>query len=409
MKLSKKNILVFRIITTFCLVFFILSEYFPPFKVIDGYPIKHIVVIAYVIYFGFNYIFYKKRTNYRSIENKYLLKNFSLLFIPIFILFLISLIKQFILGDLELYTLKEMYFLIIPILFVLVVYLYENNVESYMNILFLVSIICFISIFAPSGKLTIGNIMECFNLKKTLLESKTPIESNLGQYFFLCSFYFFSNKKNIRGLVSILFVILCSKRFSIVFSLLLIPFYIYINFKKHHNKKIIPSNLFVLFINILFVVSPLVIYNLYLHPNFATDFYNYTGLRLDNFVMARNTIFDLSMSKGGMFAGLGSVTNILESYNKSGMTNLHNDLMMIFMDCGFIGLLSFVYYYFKFSRYNLYSFFIMTFIMVQLLSAHYLGRGGLGFWIIGLLVMVSFNKINIESKNLFEGDFKHEQ
>lgn len=384
-ELTRKSLRLFRNITHFTLMILILLDGFPPFNILNTYYARHILCAIYIFYFIF-YILNKCDFKLKlTIECKNVL-------IAIFILWLISFVKQITKGIIGVYTLKELYFLIVPLLFVYIIFTFDDQIDSYIKVIFYTLSFCFLFTFISNGKLNIQTIVECFNIFKTMIDSMTPIESILGNYFFLTYFYFFYRKKYVLTVASAFFVILCAKRFSIVFLFLSIAFFLFVRKKGTINFSSHPSKLAFWLTVGLFIYMPIQLYILYSNPQFSIVFSKITGLDLTYFSMARNLIFELAMSSGANFAGLGSVTNILEHFNIPGMTNLHNDLMMLYMDCGIVGLVAFAYYYFKLCNQNWITFFIMIFVFIELFTAHYLGSGTLGFWIIVYFLVFYFNR-----------------
>lgn len=366
------------------IVFFILLEYFEPLNFLDKLYFKHILALIYIIFLGFNTL---KKSNIKYLK--------YIIFLSL-ILLIISFFTQLLNNSFGMHTIRELYFLIVPIFFSSIFITKVENFDRYIYAIFFTTIFCFIYSFASSGKLTFDNIKLMLNIFDNLINSNTVIESNMGQYFFLFSFYFFYRKKYFSGLVSTFLVFICAKRISMIFVLLFIPFFLYSNHckktNKLNNKKLVQFLLFAFFVAITLVIN-----NLYSDSSFAQYFYQKTGLNLTTFTMSRDQIYSLATTSTIKYYGLGGTTQILEYYNYSGMTNLHNDLLMIFLDCGIIGLISFAYVFIYKMPKNIYSLFLITFCLFELLSAHYLGRGGLVFWTILYSLLLYFNKMEIKS------------
>ena len=100
-----------------------------------------------------------------------------------------------------------------------------------------------------------------------------------------------------------------------------------------------------------------------------------------------NTVIDAKLTN----YGLGTVTDFLEARNYSGQTNMHNDILRIYMETTIIGSFAFTRNYFKVSSRNWYSYFMMLFIFVELFVAHFIGPGSVSFWIVAYLAIFSFN------------------
>ena len=345
---------------------------------LDSYYVKHILVLCGIVAL---FVYTKIECDKNNIpHSKVLSKEFKIITIMAIIFVLISLYKMSISGNFGIYLIKQIYFILTPILFVsLSCYCCKESLSKFVNVLFFVSLFCFVCNYILTGQLTIQGILSAFNIKNTLISSTTQIETNMAQYFFMCFFVFMCDKKYLKSLICFIFVILSAKRFSIIFLFLSLIFFILTskNLKQKDKNYYVVSWILIS----VFVIATIAVYNIYNDVSFPITFKEKTGLDLTEFVMSRNKIFLLVYNSEVKYSGLGGVTQTLEMYNIEGMTNLHNDFLMLFMDCGLIGVIIFTVMFVKLFKHNKYSIFFGTFILTQLFSTHYLGSGGLIFFI----------------------------
>lgn len=376
----------------FLICFIILIENFSLLKILDQYFIKHILIISFLLLTLIYLIFYSKiyEVKFSSIISR----EAKLMLILTLILFLISIVRQIYYEKFGLFTFKQLYFLIVPIFVSSMFSLNRKNIRKYVNIIFFSTLFCFLYFTISNGLLNAQNIAASFNLIKTLTESITPIETNMGQLFLLCFVFYLYDRRYILAIITSFFVILSSKRMSIVFLFLTPLFFAAIALSHYFKIKRKPLNnykIISLIIIFAFGFGTMFLYNLYLDSSFGLEFYMATGLDLTKFSMSRDQIFTLAMSKGGHFAGLGAVTNILEEFDIPGMTNLHNDILMLYMDCGFIGMTVFLIIFIKMFKVSKYSLFLCLYLFVELFTAHYLGSGGIVFFSCFYIITRYFN------------------
>lgn len=370
----------YRYIFVFVMAFFILCEYCKPFMWLDSLMIKHILLACVMFLFGIN-ILIKKHTFRFFSEIKTIL-------ISSFVLFSISIIFQGINGHLQLYTLSEMYYLIIPLLFCFIIFNYDKteNIDFYCNIMLFICLISFMVSRIYTGTLTIRNFIEMFNFKSLFIDSISPmIESDLSNFFLLLFIYFLYRKKNIQIILSGLGVFLGYKRFAVAFLIIIIIINIFIPKYKKVNKILFWITI------ILFILAPFSVFYM-CNDNFAAWFYLKFGIDFNMFTMTRFDIINTVIDANLINYGLGTVTNFLEIRGIPGQTNMHNDILRIYMECTIVGSIIFTYSYFKITKNNYYSFILMFFIFTELFVAHFIGPGTTSFWILAYMIIFYFNQ-----------------
>lgn len=379
-RLNDEERLVYRIITAIVICLYILSEYVPALQKIDNLHLKHYFLIGWTLFLFFNCLSKGIKID----------KDIISILACTGILFFISIIKQVYYGKFKFYSLEEIYYLILPFLFVYIIYIINGtrDFDFFMHCIFWCSVLAFLLRFYD--QLTIQNLLSQFNIVNTIVTSLTVFESDLGLFFTFCFFYFIVYKRYVLTFISILFIILCAKRINIIFMIL--TCFLYIIFRKRTLTKKINNLTFCIAI-LFFTVIPIILYVVYSNGTIISWFFEKTGLDFNQFSMARFQIFELLSKTNSEIDGLGAVTSILETLNLPGQTNLHNDLMRLYLECGVIGLFSFIFFYLQFAKTNWYSFYFMIFILLELLVAHFLGAGSTSFWIIAYICLFQFKRI----------------
>lgn len=347
---------------------------------LDKIHLKHYLLII-SIFFGF-FILRKNKEN-RIFKNEV----YSILFVAIF-LYAISLIYQIINGSFKIYSLEEVYYLIAPLIFVYIMFNIgkNKNIEVYMDAFLYVGLFSFFVTRIGRGTLTIQNIIGLFNFKSLFINSVSLIsESDLSVYFLILTIYYAYKNKKMKMVISAIGTFLGYKRIAVLFLLIFLIIYKFLSKRKEVNNKIL------IFTCAIFIIAPFAVYYM-CEDSFASWFYNKFKIDFNTFTMTRfdiiNTVIDADLTN----YGLGTVTDFLEKRDVAGQTNMHNDILRIFMECGILGTIIFTIKYFKLSQKNYYNFFIMIFIFTELFVAHFLGPGTVSLWILVYLVLFEINK-----------------
>ena len=136
--------------------------------------------------------------------------------------------------------------------------------------------------------------------------------------------------------------------------------------------------------------------NLFYQPETASYFSNKFGINLNEITLDRyDRTYFIIENIDRINQGLGSTTEFLTKYygkTRLAARNLHNDLLRIYYECGIIGLISMIYYLFKMSQKNIYSFILMFSLLINSLFNHYfLGAGVAESWIVLCLLIYWIN------------------
>lgn len=350
---------------------FVLSEYCPELHILDQLHFKHILLSIAVFIFGWDLIDNRK--------NRCLVYEVKQILTCVGILYFITVIFQIKNMEFKSYSLGEVYYLIAPLLLVWIFFNYIslNRIEKVIDVLFYASCIAFFVRFA--------NTFSLAALKQiSFIDSSSPFESDMAQFFFLYCFYYFYTRQTWKSIISVILCFLCFKRFTLVMLIILL---IINKFIPHHKK--VPKIVLLITMG-LFIAAPFLVYAM-CTDSFARWFYLQFGIDFDYFTMTRfqiiNTVIDANLTN----YGLGTVTNYLEQRGAAGQLNMHNDILRIYMECTIVGTITFTVQYFKIVKDNIFSFLVMLYAFMELFVAHYIGPGTTSFWIIAYILIFYFN------------------
>lgn len=293
--------------------------------------------------------------------------------ILVFIVFLIiSTIKSIQTDMFTWGTIGESIRLLVPFIYVFIIINFLSNaeIEFFMRFCLLVATLCFL-ITTDYSNLTMSNILSI-----SFSNSYSPFENfEVSLLSWATSIYFIYNyrKNKIWCLLSVVLVFLTFKRVFIISTIILIICV----FFKFTTKKI---NGLILVLSSLFWIMASEFYLYLLKP--ANYFWTMNTLHFDvvNFSMSRAYRVWYLFQNGFESYGLGSTTQYLTKAFNLGLTGkslgvtLELDLIKILMELGILGVTIFVISYFEITRKNLYSYFVISLLFLQLLMANGLTR-----------------------------------
>ena len=364
-----------------CICLFILSEYSPLFKWMDSLHIKHFALWLIVLYFGIKII---------KVKNKPMLREVRTILISAGILYIISLYYQMKNNGFKLYSIGEVYYLVIPVITAIIIMYYsdKNNIMNIITIALMISVFNIIYVAIRNGVISISNIKSMLNIGGLILGSDGGlVETDLGVYCTVFFIYFFYKDCKVKATIRFLGCFMGGKRIAVIYAFVIII----LNFsKKNIKNKKVEKTLFWLAV-VIFCLLPFATYYM-CSDAFANWFFHKFAISFDKFTMTRFSIINTVINADLTNYGLGTVTHFLEMRNVLGQTNMHNDILRIYMECGIIGIFTFAYSYFKIVRDNYYSFFIMLFIFIELYVAHFIGPGSMCFWIVSYLMIFEIKR-----------------
>lgn len=384
---------IYRVWFCFVIAIFILSERcINLFGWLDKIHLKHYLLIASIL---LGILMFKKKKGAIILKKEF----YSILGVSI-VLYFISLGYQLINGEFQFYSLEELYYFIAPIFFSFIIFNMdkEQKIEKYVDVVLYVGLFSFFVTRLGRGTLTFQNIVGLFNIRSLFIDSVSLIsESDLSVYFLILTVYYAFKQRKFKFILAIIGTFLGYKRIAVLFLALFLIIYKFLPKNKEVNKSLWKI------ICMIFIISPFTVYFM-CQDSFASWFYAKFNIDFNTFTMTRfdiiNTVIDADLKN----YGLGTVTDFLERRGISGQTNMHNDILRIFMECGIIGTVIFTFNFLKLGRNNYYSFFIMVFVFVELFVAHFLGPGSVSLWILIYLVVFDINNKSLnfsEEKRCF--------
>lgn len=252
-------------------------------------------------------------------KNKWSLESVVLISLPSFIYVLLGLFSALINASPQVSTIKIVLYWITPLIFSFSLYVcFTKKMNKIVDIQFIGSILAYAFFDAP-------HLIKVFRW-----------ESVYAFTFGIFSIYYSHKKRWIPFIISLAFVIFAEKRIVLaaVAATLFVMMFVWL-FKQ--NKKI-AFGIWICVIGMIYVYLYMI----------------YSGF-LENFVWAANIntngraeIYsrmanEYSFSLGFMGAGIGTVEDLLEKWNMSSFSNLHNDLLKFYIELGFTGLLLFLF------------------------------------------------------------------
>ncbi len=225
-------------------------------------------------------------------------------------------------------------------------------------------------------------------LKIDIINSTSFTESHIcaraGLILFLFFYYLYRVDKKkvyvVYSVITFILTLLCFKRLDIVFAILTIIFGRAYSFK----KKVKP---WTIVITTVAVVAITMLYLEFLNGNILKniDVYHLTS--------GRSKILELWNKKGALSYGYGSSLLIIRR-------SIEMDLVQMYMELNWFALLSFVGVYVYISKENIYSYYIMLYILVNMLTASSLANTLA--WVVQMIaiaVIATDTKKRLEEKN----------
>lgn len=376
----------------FMICFFMLSEYCPGFELLEKLHVKHYVLMVSVLLLGIVQWNYLKRTEE--------LKRWGLI---VGGLFGISLLLQIVHGKFQWFTIEQLYYMVIPFLFVYLVFNYAevDRIDNIVTATMICGILSVLLRWIIDGTFTVQNVLRMLDLRNLFIDSTSPMgESGLSSYFVIMLIFFIYRRKTIRSIVCAVFCFMCYKRFAVFFMLITVLFWWLLKMKRVHKAWLWSA--IVVFLLLPFAAQMMCT------DSFSNWFYTRYGIDFNMFTMTRfyiiNTVVDANLTS----YGLGTVTHFLEQRSVSGQLNMHNDILMVYMDCSIVGSYLFTKNFFYMCRNNYYSFWLMLFIFGQMFVTHCLGSGTITIWLLIYTLVFYFNreaqKSDEESNSNFVSD-----
>ncbi|MDF2472243.1 MAG: hypothetical protein K0R21_25 [Anaerocolumna sp.] len=352
------------------LLFFIFVGVYFLTSIIDykGLDIKYIILCFNCVIWGMPVLI--QFTMKRGLTKLYYFDEFKNIIKAIAVLAIISVGFQIINGQFKLYLLKEIFFFAMPIITVFLISNYDKQIlgSYYFDIILYCSIIYFIKLFGSQL-----SVEQLFNI--SFINSYSPYESILADYFFLCCMHYAYTGQKYKFIISAFFCLLAFKRIHIIFLTLLIlyNFVLHSNKIKYYAKGMVNKKLIKITV-LIFCISPFIIY-IILTDKFSDWFYLYLGLNINDFTMGRIDLINALIDSQIINYGLGTTTYFISNIYNGAMSaagNLHNDVFRIYYECTLVGTIVFTYMQFKNASKSYWSYFLALFLFSVMLTSHIL-------------------------------------
>ena len=312
-----------------------------------------------------------------------------ILFASVF-LYVVSIFFQLYNQSFKSYSLKEFYFLITPIIFIYCLFnlFSRKELERWMDAMFYFTSFIFVGkyVLMQSSDFTMSGFIQMFNWRNLILESVSPLgsESDTGVLMMIFDFYYIFKNDKRKIIIASLLTFFGYKRFVCLFMILFLIISPYISRGKKPKYYLVVSTI------VLFLFLPSTVY-IMCTDEFAFWFESKYDVDFNEFTMTRFYIVNMVIDANLTNYGLGTVTHYLEVLGNEGQTNMHNDILRIYMETTIIGSIVFTYCFFKIASKNIFSYFLMLFMFVELYLAHFLGPATIIFWIFVYYNIFYFN------------------
>ena len=309
-------------------------------------------------------------------------KEAKCIIITVVVLFVISMFAVLLNGKFYSSILENCFKLLLPVVYV---YLFIN-VMDFKNIY---RCMCFALMFTIVGYiLEIG--LNNFSIENIQLidftTSYSPFESSFaaGASIAFCAFFCYYRHNKFFTILSFVFACFTFKRLSVIFAFLLLIFPYITNPEKKIGKN--TKNITI----VLFIIATLVYMQLLLPEN-SNLFKKVIGESQAAFTMGRSNFFHYLIFNNYSWSGLGTTTDFIGH-------GIEMDLIRIYLETTIIGLVVFVAGYWNCSGNNRYTYFLMLFQFLNLLTSHSLSNSF--NWILTLLTIASITYLNKNSLEL---------
>lgn len=295
------------------------------------------------------------------------------------ILIFISGIKQIVAKDFNLSFVKDTIFMLFPFFIVFFIGNVEGKSGSkfYMRAYLLCTIFDFFLRYYDV--FTFENLMSI-----SFSESYSVFENELVNIFLPLLFYFlFVERKYFYAFLAAFFCYISMKRIHFLFIFIYIIIFVFYRLYekkykklKYYNKVIsyiekvldyilrpIPFSIIVLF----FCLYPIFLDQFVLSPDFSNWFNQKFGLSLNAFTFGRENMYYAMKENLPFINGLGDSRPI--AIELFGGDDMHNDLLRLYYECTYAGVVIFICTYFYISKSNKKSLLLMAYPMAVMMMS----------------------------------------
>jgi len=288
----------------------------------------------------------------------------------IIIVILISMARQVFYNDINISLLTGILYVALPILdvFFIVNTSSEEEIKRYLYIIFYRMILLFI--LTNISNLSLSNIL-MINWGDS---QSSMFESSMAHDFMFMVVVFKYLKKNKLSFISMIFCILCFKRFAFLCAVVFYFFYNFIFKKEEVSKRLITV------VKIIFILIPFI--TLFVVSDTGQEiFYNLFGIPLNQFTTGRTFYINLVLKNMNYYNGYGSTHYYLSNiYGDTYVTSIHCDLLRIYLECGILAVIICVNNWFSIIKKKRVLFYLMVYAFIEMFVSHFLE--GMGIWMI---------------------------
>lgn len=279
------------------------------------------------------------------------------------------------------YAINEAIYFLTPLM---VVWIYvsmteQKRLSTVIDIIFVIVTVDYIYKHLPY--FTISNLKDI-----NLADSFSVFEDGKALWFLIFECYYLTNKDKTKAMLAFVLCLFCFKRLYMLIALMLLLFQKHLHYRTPIKRKIL---LIIVCAYIMLAVLSCVM----IDDRFAAWFEATFGIAFDKFTMSRFERLSMVLNSDQIRYGLGSVTTymtqVLNEIHGSNIAqrSLHNDLVRIYLECGIIGLVSFVYTFLRAADFDRGAFLIMSIMLLASYVNPTLGAGSAGIWTLVYLLI----------------------
>ena len=371
-KIKKNNLLSSW---AMCLIALQFANTIPIFKFIDEMKLKHIFIVLAIVWGLLSDIGGRKIA----------LKNYGREVIQVLKMISVLLAITFVYMHFHGFTTKwisELYFLAAPILLVYVCLKDDcsfSQFKWYVDIMYYWTVPCYLFFVM---KTMISGIQISFSFANSI----STFEQSAAHIFLLLyifyTFYGERKKRIVTGLCSVL----AWKRMCLLY-------FIFVSFvdliKPRLKETEIPKH-YIYIVTAMIALIPVML-QFIVSDTFSNWFERVTGLDFKYFTMFRfytiTTMFESDIPSQGL---VSFMYIDVPWHDRFVHISPHNDILRLYFEVSIVGVVSLVYGIGRLCR-NYYSFLVVVYLYIEMIVSHFLGNGGLPFWIIAYFSIFCFN------------------
>lgn len=225
--------------------------------------------------------------------------------------------------------------------------------------------------------------LSTFNGVTTESDLFSPL--SMGLCIFLCS----NEKRKIWKVLSLIFVIMTNKRIMILYAFILVLFGRFFLKKNVSNRIKVITGIVAFLITVFYIRMNLQIID-------DTIIQKIFKVNLDSFAMGRAWLYRTIYHSSYLGAGFQTLNSI-----KFVPRGAEMDFPNMYLEMGLLSIAVCIFIMLRLSRNNLYNYVIVTFVIVEMITSHFIDITY--FWIFFYVTIMYINKNNTQRKtNMYE-------